>query len=402
MNEIYRDMVDSSLIIFLMLISTATAVGQEVDFNPSPNSEVVAIATQADGMILIGGNFTAVGRVNRLGLARFDANGELDESFNADLNGGVSSIAVLDDEKILIAGRFTTIGGFDGFIRNRIARLNSDGSVDTSFNPDANAEVSEIFVQSDGKILVSGIFNVIGGAPVRNFVRLNSDGTIDPSFDVVDSNFQPSVVRQLADGKLLVNSSLSVNGVTRRVTRLNIDGSIDTDFEDPNVSFGVFDLVVQDDGKIVIAGFISAVGDRVRSNIARLNNDGSLDVAFNPIVDVFISALGLQEDGKIIVGGRFSEINSIARNAIARLNTDGSVDQSFDPEIRNSNSFVSELVIQEGGRILVGGRFDRVGSFNRGNFVRLNIDGSVDGIEAEPSVCFPITAANGAVSVTCL
>lgn len=404
MNKIYRDIVGSSFIIFLILVSSATAVGQAVDFNPSPNSEVVAIATQADGKILIGGNFIAIGGVNRRGLARLDENGELDESFDADLNERVSSIAVQDDGKILIGGRFTTIGGFNGFIRNRIARLNSDGSVDTSFNPDANSVVSGVFVQPDGKILISSASSIIGGVLVDRFVRLNSDGTVDPSFAVVDSSFRPSVVRQLSDGKLLVNGLLTVNGVTRRVTRLNSDGSIDASFEDPNVSFEVFDLVVQDDGKIIIAGSISSVGDRVRSNIARLNNDGSLDVAFNPIVNLFISALGLQEDGKIILGGVFDEIDSIARNAIARLNIDGSVDESFDPGIRNasefSKSFVSELVIQEDGRILVGGSFPRVGSFSRNNFVRLNSDGSVDGVAS--SQCFPITALNGAVPVICL
>ena len=410
MNKIYIGVMRSSLIGFLLLLSSATAVSQTVDFSPNPDSQIVAIATQADGKILIGGSFNLVDRVNRRALARIDANGSLDASFNADvaLSGNVTSIAVQDDGKILIAGSFTTLGGSDGFIRNRIARLNTDGSVDTSFNPDANAAVSRVFLQSDGKILINGGFTTIGGVPVGQFVRLNSDGAIDASFDVAQNSFQPSALHQLPDGKLLVGGLMTVNGAMREgVTRLNVDGSIDTTLVSPNVSGRISDLVVQDDGKIIIGGFITSVGDRVRSNIVRLNSDGSLDIDFNPIVSSSIRTLALQNDGKVILGGFFREIDSIVRNKIARLNTDGSVDESFavdisaqfNPSLTN-NAFVSELLIQDDGRILVGGSFVKAGSFSRDNLVRLNIDGSVDGVEQ--NLCFPVTAANGVVSTICL
>src|SRR5438105_4383909 len=81
------------------------------------------------------------------------------DGFDPNANGNVSSIAVQADGKILIGGDFTTVLGV---ARNRIARLNPDGTLD-AFNPNANGGVNAIAVQADGKILAGGNFTTIGG-----------------------------------------------------------------------------------------------------------------------------------------------------------------------------------------------------------------------------------------------
>ena len=108
-------------------------------FNPDASSDVYSIAVQPDGKILIGGYFTTIGGVTRNRIARLNPDGSLDTAFDPNANNNVYSIAVQPDGKILIGGNFTTIGGVT---RNRIARLNPDGSLDTAFNPDANNNVS--------------------------------------------------------------------------------------------------------------------------------------------------------------------------------------------------------------------------------------------------------------------
>jgi len=98
------------------------------------------------------------------------------DGFDPNANGAVESIVVQPDGKILLGGFFTSLSpnGGAAVTRNRIARLNTDGTLDTAFNPNVNSTVSSIAVQSDGKILLGGGFTTIGGVG-RNFIaRLNA------------------------------------------------------------------------------------------------------------------------------------------------------------------------------------------------------------------------------------
>ena len=130
-------------------------------FNPNAGSFVYSVALQSDGKILVGGAFTSIGGQTRNRVARLNPDGTVDTTFiNPAANNRVNTIAVQSDGKILVGGGFTSIGGQT---RNHIARLNPDGTADTTFNPDANSWVYSVAVQADGKILVGGDFTSIGG-----------------------------------------------------------------------------------------------------------------------------------------------------------------------------------------------------------------------------------------------
>ena len=146
-----------------ILCCPAVARAQVADgFDPGANQIVYSVAVQPDGKILVGGNFTALGGGtgatvrNRIG--RLNVDGTVDASFNPGTNGQVLAMAVQPDGKIVIGGNFTSVGGGTGLTssRSRIARLNGDGTVDLSFNPGANLNVYALIVASDGKILVAG------------------------------------------------------------------------------------------------------------------------------------------------------------------------------------------------------------------------------------------------------
>ena len=96
------------------------------------------------------------------------------DAFNPHANGQVDVIVVQPDGKLLIGGQFTTLSpnGGAAVTRNRIARLNADGTLDTAFNPNANSYVYSIAVQADGKILAGGYFTSIGGATRKRIARL--------------------------------------------------------------------------------------------------------------------------------------------------------------------------------------------------------------------------------------
>jgi uncharacterized delta-60 repeat protein len=376
-------------------------------FDPNANGLVFSIAVQADGKILIGGFFTSLSpnggaAVTRNRIARLNPDGTLDASIDPNANFAVLPIAVQVDGKILIGGDFTSLSpnGGAAVTRNRIARLNPDGTLDASFDPNANREVDAIAVQADGRILMGGGFITLspnGGAAVtRNGIaRLNPDGTLDASFDP-NANGNVFSIAVQADGKILIVggfTSLSPNGgaaVTRnRIARLNPDGTLDASFN-PNANNGVFSIAVQADGEILIGGFFTTLSPNggaavTRNYIARLNPDGTLDASFNPNANSLVFSMAVQADGKILIGGSFTSLSpnggaAVTRNFIARLNTDGTLDAAFDP---NANNGVDSIAVQADGKILIGGQFGTLSpnggaAVTRNRIARLNPDGTLD------------------------
>ena len=140
------------------------------------------------------------------------------------------------------------------------------------------------------------------------------------------------------------------------IGRLNADGTLDTNFNPP-ARGGVNCLALQPDGKILVGGYFTALGGQSRTNIGRLNADGTLDTSFNPTVgspNWTVISLAVQADGKILVGGRFTTLGDQARMNIGRLNADGTLDTDFNPGAV-SYSQVNSLALQADGKVLVGG-----------------------------------------------
>ena len=216
-----------------------------------------------------------------------NSNGDIDTSFNASVLGGagyVNATVVQPDGKILIGGSFNEVNGES---RHFVARLNSDGSVDTTFavGAGANGIVRAIALQSDGTILIGGFFTEYNDIMLNRMTRLNTDGSLDTSFNIGKGAY--STVETLAlqpDGKILVGGTFTTfNGTARnRVTRLNPNGSVDTSF---NVGIGasntVYTFAIQSDGKILVGGsFATFNGVSSYPRLVRLNSDGSTDTTF--------------------------------------------------------------------------------------------------------------------------
>jgi uncharacterized delta-60 repeat protein len=355
--------------LFASLPAAAQTPGTiDSSFNPGANSVVRSLAVQADGKILVGGYFTTLGGQSRSNIARLNADGTIDSSFNPGANDLVDSLAVQADGKILVGGQFTTLGGQS---RSYIARLNADGTIDSSFNPGANSTVYSLAVQADGKILVGGYFTTLGGQYRSYIARLNADGSIDSSFNPGANSTVLSLALQV-DGKILVGGSFSTLGghYRSRIARLNSDGSIDP-FFNPGAHWTVYSLAVQADGKILLGGEFGGIGNQYLSNIARLNADGSIDSSFNPgaVYNNPVLSMALQADGKILVGGWFATLGGESRSNIARLNADGSIDPSFNP---GADGGVLSLVLQADGKILSGGQFTTLGGQSRSYIARLH------------------------------
>jgi uncharacterized delta-60 repeat protein/prepilin-type N-terminal cleavage/methylation domain-containing protein len=375
--------------------------------NSSGGSGLVqAITIQPDGKVLIGGDFTHVFQVARNRIARLNADGEVDTAFNPGngTNHTVRAIAIRpDDGKIVVGGDFTTFNAatiWSSANRLRIVYLNDDGSVyggtgaDTP--PGATGTVSALAIQPDGKVVVGGGFTSIEGLLRNRVARLNADFSADASFGaglpgvVGDTNSDPSALALQSDGKIVIGGDfITVNGEPRTgLARLNADGTLDSAFN-PVISatteFSPFSrakvetLGIQSDGKIVIAGWLNRVNGVSRNGIARLNADGSLDTGFAPPLgdSIWVQSITVQPDDTIIIGGWFNGVDGTGPSNIARLNADGSLDTGFDPGT-GPNDGVMDTAVQPDGKIVIVGYFSSVDGVSRNSIARLNTDGSLD------------------------
>ncbi len=157
-----------------------------------PDGSVASVTLQPDGKVLIAGGFTMVNGVSRTRIARLNSDGSLDTSFLSGMSGAnaaVVSVALQPDGKVLIGGYFTEVNGVS---RNRIARLNDDGSLDTTFlngmtGADRNGVVS-VALQPDGRVLVGGGFLSVNSVLSPFIARLYGDAPVRPDITIQPSN----------------------------------------------------------------------------------------------------------------------------------------------------------------------------------------------------------------------
>lgn len=363
---------------------------------------VNGLALQPDGKIVLAG-YCVVSSQEDFCVARYTTSGNLDPSFNGPGANGVGvgtgagrftfpvgtandrayAVAIDASGRVVLAGECIS-GGARAFCA---ARLNADGSFDSSFDgPGANGigtgsgdgrfvidlfpggdELSAMTIQSDGKIVLAGTCT-IPNSSTKGFcaARLNNDGSFDPTFDGPDANGTGvgtgdgrivfsvvgratlTAIAQQPDGKLvLLGHCLDGSVIDACMARLNTDGSLDTSFVGPSAGLGrfslpmgalAFALTFQPDGKIIVAGYCT----NDAWCIARINTNGTFDTSFGDAAgpapgrvqiaasaNPSLSSVAVSADGKIVLGGgcRDSGTNDFC---IGRLNSDGTFDVSFD------------------------------------------------------------------------
>jgi uncharacterized delta-60 repeat protein len=334
-------------------------------------TKVNVLAHQANGDLIIAGEFSSFRGVPRNNIARLKDEFAVDHVFDPNVNGGVHCAIVLPDGKILIGGAFTTVSGTT---RNRIARLNSNGTPDHGFiDPALDGTVQHMRLLPDGKILIAGSFGRVSGAPRRAVARLNADGTNDATFNANVGSGDVTALARDEQGRILIAGTFTqVGGLARnRIARVNASGGLDAVFN-PGLTGTVHAIAVQPTGGILLAGTFTQVGSASRKNFARLDSAGMLDAGFNFQFDNPIYSMLLQADGKVVVGGDFAKIGSLWRNRVARITANGQVDPGF--VATGPNGKVTALAMQENGRILLGGDFSALGNDIKLRLARLHND----------------------------
>ncbi len=349
---------------FVALSAWGQAGALDISYQPSPSSSVSAVVIQPDGKALIGGGFWTVNGFDRRGLARLNIDGTLDTNFVAvSVDGQVKSIVLQPDGKILIGGQFSSAP---------IARLQSNGSVDNTFNfgADIFSGFDGMALQQDGKVLLIA----------DDLIRLMPDGSLDTNFQwlrayqwitngdsAVTTHNSFFCVNELSDGKILVGgwiAALAGQAVGAGLIRLNADGTWDTSFTS-STNEGVSAMLVQPDHRIVAEG---------NGRLSRFNTNGTLDVTFNQAsIEGSVFAIARQVDGKILVGGYYQRAAGVLRPGIARFNVDGTLDRNFDAG-DVSGFTVTSIATQFDTKIVMGGFFTSVNGQNRPYMARLQND----------------------------
>ncbi len=353
-------------------------------------------------------------------------------------NDVANAVALHPDGKIVLVGGCEYTGGNSDIC---VARLNSDGTLDVSFDGPTGtgngkftlpigliAEIgsaSAVVIQPDGKIVIAGTCNITG----NDFcvARLNPNGTLDVSFDgpsgtgngvvllpIGSGNDRATTVAVQPDGNIVLAGLCANSGgfYDFCAARLNPDGTLDASFDGPSgtgngkflLPIGTSDdfataVVIQPDGKIVLAGYCSSSG--YAFCIARLNPDGTLDASFDgPLgtgngkflvqiatINDYAYAVALQPDGKIVLAGTCL-VSGGPDFCVARLNPDGTLDASFDGPTGTANGKVllpigggadtaTSLALQPDGKIVIAGQCAN-GSVASFCLARLHSDGSLD------------------------
>jgi uncharacterized delta-60 repeat protein len=350
------------------------------------DSLVKAIRLQADGKVLVGGEFKWFKRKRCNGMARLLPNGNWDDSF--DIGFGFET----EEKNILIQLVLKHLGGwvlsFFGLISKYIARLLPNKDRDDEFRIDLRLRMSvaAIQLQTDGKIIVGGDFTYFNGKPCNRVARLMLNGKWDNSFDIGDGfNDCVNTIQLQPDGKILTGGRFSMfNGkFCNGIARLLPNGKWDDSF-DIGAGFGGSFLIIetirlQPDGKILVGGKFKWFNRVSCNGIIRLlpngNRDDSFDSgigfdsgnAFGPTVNIIY----LQPDGRILVGGYFTSYQGNPCKNIARLLPNGQLDPEFDTS--QDVYDVCSFAITQDHKLLMGGNFFTYGGIVCNHIARLNL-----------------------------
>ena len=402
-------------------------------------SSIYATAIQSDGKIIAVGTFTTYSGSARGYVVRINTDGTADTAPTWNQGNGASittnCIAIQSDQKILIGGAF---GSYSGSTAARVTRINTNGTRDTTYNVGGgyNGTVQSIAIQSDGKVLVGGQFSTYSGSTVNYIVRTNTDGTIDNTFNT-GTGFDNTVwgIAIQSDGKIITQGSFSTYSgqVANGVARLNTDGTLDTTFNrnmtissaqlnapvlvlpnnyiilggaytgyrnnpissldssgNPTSKYSLFNhfngagnaIISQSDGKIVVGGSFTFYSGSAKNYIARLNTDGTIDTGSSwnqgTGCNSVVNSAARQSDGKVLIGGSFTSYSGSAAARIARLNISGTLDTSFNPGTTGANVNVNAIVVQNDGKIVLGGQFTTYSGSTKNYIARANTDGTAD------------------------
>lgn len=361
---------------------------------------VVSIIKTSDNNILFGGVVTNINGTNG-SLFKCDSGFTLNVGFTPPIISGgsiIRSIVESSSGKIYIGGSFNSINGTS--VGYGLARLNSNGTLDNTFNIGSGfsgsgyvAEIRVIIEDSSGKLYVGGNFNFFSGQTYNKLIKLNSDGSIDTTFVIgngIRTGTSSSVSTQVKDlalssdglrlyvgGEFTTYSSTTVNA-NRLVRILTSNGNIDSTFNmTTGVNNDVETMLLDSSENLYVAGQFTSVLGTAQNRIARITSGGTIDSSFNVGTGFpsIVLKLKFNNSGKILVGSDANSYSGSTYQRLILLNTDGSIDTTLNT-VTGFNNDVFDCVQLSNNDIIVGGLYTQYKSVTRPQILRINNTGT--------------------------
>ncbi len=358
-----------------------------------------AVNVSCRTVLYVGGAFGTYNGAAHTGLVRLSESGATDSSFNTGTGflGATSTVQSVRDAgdgsgDVYVGGDFTT---YQGAAANRIARLNADGSADSTFASGSGFD-GPVFAlaplnDGTGRVYVGGDFNNYQGVARGKIVRLNPDGSVDETFNPgtgFDMGVRALVLALDGSGDLYVGGDFTTYqgvGGKNRILRLNSDGSEDTGFASSGGNNPVRGIAAAIDGSgaIYVGGEFTNFNSSPANRILRLNSDGSTDGGYTSgtAANGTVNAVAPANDGSgdIYLASNASQYDGNFTFNMVRTNSNG----SYDGGLGLSTGFNSEtravyMAIDGSGTFYMGGGFTNFNGSGANYIISLNSDGSVN------------------------
>lgn len=354
------------LLILLSVLAVSSLFSQQWNYDNDFNTQHVIdgridrICVQDDGKYLVAGFFSIVNTpITSIYLARLNSDGTLDTTFTPLLNFNLTNtrmvMALQTDGKIILGG-------------NQLSRLLPDGSQDTSFNTNTQGltcSIKSIAVQNDGKILVGGSgFAIQAVTSDDNLLRFKQNGSVDTTFNLaqlgtINSSISINVIHLLPDGKFYFGGLFGYSLDGYCLARADTFGNIDTTFECTLGFSEVFDIAIKPDGKLLVG---------CSDGIKQFSSNGSLDLTFNPpVISNNVFAIQLLPNEEIVIGGNFNNVNGMGGTALATIltaNGDLSSNNFIYSHSTGNLPGVYDLLLETNGDLTIVGDFRPQSNFD--------------------------------------
>jgi uncharacterized delta-60 repeat protein len=300
------------------------------------NAAVNTVSTSSSGTY-VGGTFTTYNSLAQNGLVRLNATtAAKDAAFDvgAGFIGSVLASAVDSSNRVLVGGAFSS---YKGVTENRILRLQSNGTKDSSFvtGTGFDSSVNSIAIQSDNKILIGGDFTTYKGLTQNRLIRLDVDGSKDASLDI-GTGFSGGDIRAVlvqSDDKIYVGGNFtSFNGSNiNRLVRLNTNGSIDTSFNIGSGFNGAVNSVAISNQTLVVSGNFTTFNGGTQNRIVALDLSGSAISTYSlgTGFDAETKSVVSYSTDSVFIGGNFTTYKAVSNNRLLKLDTSANLGSRF-------------------------------------------------------------------------